>query len=83
MDGGYSYTASLKVDSTTYQLYCVTTYGGSYNPNTEVVNLHYDVVWYWYTGSPAVSPNGFTGNFELKMSGVTKYPAPINYPRVG
>ena len=80
---GYIYTATLQADSTTYQLYCVTTYSGSYNPNTMVVNLHYDVVWYKYTTSPAVSPDGFAGNFELKMTGITKYPGPINYPGVG
>ncbi len=80
----YDYTAHLTADTTTYQLYAVTTYGGSYNPTTDVVNLQYDVVWYAYTGfTPQVSPNGFAGNFELKMTGITAWPKPINYPGVG
>ena len=81
---GYSYAAHLIADTITYPLYAVTTYSGSYNPTTKVVNLQYDVIWYAYTGStPQVSSDGFAGNFELKMTGITAYPAPINYPGVG
>jgi hypothetical protein len=83
-DWGYEYAAHLTDGSSTYTLYCVSTYDGVYNPNTQVVNLRYDVTWYYYTGStPQVSPDGFAGNFELKMTGITKYPGPINYPGVG
>lgn len=81
---GYEYSAHLAVGSIVYKLYANTTYDGVYNPTTDVVNLRYDVVWYVYNGSnPQVSPNGFAGNFELKMTGITAWPAPINYPGVG
>ena len=80
----YRYTARLTVGSTIYPLYSVTTYDGVFNPNTGVVNLRYDVVWYWYTGpAPAVSANGFAGNFESKLTNVITYPPPVYGPGGG
>ncbi len=80
----YIYTAHLTVDGTTYPLYAVTTDDGAYNPTTGVMNTRYDVVWYWYTGStPQVSPNGFAGNFESKLTNVISYPPPVYGPGGG
>ena len=79
----YRYTARLTVGNTIYPLYSVTTYDGAFNPNKGVVNLRYDVVWYWYTGPPAVSANGFAGNFELKLTNVITYPPPVYGPGGG
>jgi hypothetical protein len=74
----YRYTARLTVDTTIYALYSVTSYDGVFNPNAGVVNLRYDVVWYWYTGpAPTVSANGFAGNFESKLTNVITYPPPV------
>ena len=80
----YRYTARLTVGTAIYPLYSVTTYDGVFNPNAGVVNFRYDVVWYWYTGpAPAVSANGFAGNFESKLTNVITYPPPVYGPGGG
>jgi hypothetical protein len=60
-------------------LYAIAPSDEVYNPTTKVLNARYDITWYVYTGStPQVTTNGFAGNFETKLIGVS-FP-PFVYP---
>ena len=58
---------ALTIGTTQYKIFGVDGYNDMLSPNTDILAVHRDAVWYVYTGTPGVSANGFSGNIEMKL----------------